>query len=181
MSRRRALATCGFRLAEAGGWASVVGGVRVSRSRLVADDTQRPRGGTGIGRLPDVAAPSAAHALHDGSAAGVAVELDDECAVVGVAELFGDDPWLDLQDVEGVAGAHVAQLVEVELVVGVECETLAQVVAAGQLARELCADRVPGAPPGLATELSSALAVEDEVVVEAAWESPDGVWGGSGT
>jgi hypothetical protein len=51
-----------------------------------------------------------------------------------VTQLLGDDPGLQAQAVKRVAGAEVAQLVEVHAVLGVECEPLVQVMAGGSFA-----------------------------------------------
>jgi hypothetical protein len=101
----------------------------------------------------------------------VTVEFEDEAAAVVVAELLGDDPGLEL---ELVAGAEVAQLVDVELVVGVDGDALPQVMCGRQRGRERAPDRVPGSPEAFLAELVAALAAEDRVATEAAGFVVDG-------
>jgi hypothetical protein len=73
----------------------------------------------------------ASDALDGLVAVGVPVKLEHESTAVGVAQLFGDDPRLEFELVEHVADAEVAKLVEIQLVLFVGGDALAQMVCRG--------------------------------------------------
>src|SRR3954471_827410 len=108
------------------------------------------RGGTD-GRCPlkrgDAGlAVRAADPLDSSVAIGMPVKLEDESAAVAVAQLLGDHPWLKLEVVEHVARAEVSQLVEIELILFVGGDTLAQMMPGRQARGECAANRDPGSP-----------------------------------
>jgi hypothetical protein len=62
-----------------------------------------------------------------------ASQLHDQGATVAVPELVGDHPRLDVKHIQHVASAEVAELVELEPVVGIDGEAPAEMVALWQL------------------------------------------------
>src|SRR3954452_11811577 len=109
----------------------------------------KPRHGRAVVRV--------AHALDRLVAVGVSVELEQESAAVAVSQLLGDHPRLELELVEHVAGAEVPELVEVELVLLVGGDPLAQMMGRRQARGKGAANRVPSSPLAFLAELVAAL------------------------